>query len=112
LELWQDGTLIFVGRNDENFLGWAVRPKALENNIYINNYVLTEVVSLFLTATIQIFSGMQAPPVKIKVCFGMTREDVYVANDGTTYELSARPIDRLGSYSGKKVPGHFGSTLR
>jgi len=30
--------LILVGRNDENFLGWAVRPKALENNIYIDNY--------------------------------------------------------------------------
>jgi hypothetical protein len=27
LELSQDGTLIFVGRNDENFLGWAAPPK-------------------------------------------------------------------------------------
>lgn len=104
LELWQDGTLIFVGRNDEDFLGWAVRPKAGENNIYINNYVLTEVVSLFLTAAIQIFGGMQDPPEKIKICFGLTREEVYVTNNGTTYELSAHPINQFGSYPGLKAP--------
>jgi len=106
LELWQDGTLIFVGRNDEDFLGWAARRNPAENNIYINNFVLTEVVSLFLTATIQIFGGMQDPPEKIKVCFGLTREDLHVEIDGevTTYELSAHPIDRVfGSYSGRKV---------
>jgi len=107
LELWQDGTLIFVGTNDEDLLGWAVKPKAGENNIYINNYVLTEVISLFLTATIQIFRGIQDPPEKIKVCFGLAREDVYVEIDDerTTYELSARPVDRVfGSFSGQKVP--------
>ena len=105
LELWQDGTLIFVGRNDQDFLGWAVKPKAGENNIYINNYVLTEVISLFLTATTQIFGGMQAPPEKIKVCFGLRREDIYVEFDGepTTYELSAHPIDQCGSYPGRKA---------
>jgi hypothetical protein len=41
------------------------------------------VVSLFLTATIQNFSGMQNP-LKIKVCFGLTIEDVYVAKIGIT----------------------------
>ena len=66
--------------------------------------MLTGVVSLFLIATIQIFSGMQGPPVKIKVCFGLTREDVYVANNGTTYELSAHPINQFGSYPGRKAP--------
>jgi hypothetical protein len=107
LELWRDGTLIFVGRNDQDFLGWAVRPKAGENNIYINNYVLTEVVSLFVSATAEIFGGMQDPPEKIKVCFGLAREDLYVeiGSDRATYELSAHPIDRVfGSYPGKKVP--------
>ena len=68
-ELWQDGTLLFFGRNDENFLGWTVRPKALENNIYINNCVLTGVVYIFLTATIQIFSGMLDPPRKDQSLF-------------------------------------------
>jgi len=107
LELWQDGTLIFVGRNDDLFLGWAVSPKAGERNIYINNYVLTEVASLFLTATIQIFRGMQDPPEKIKVYFGLASEDLRVEIDDerTTYELGVHPIDRLfGSYSGKKMP--------
>jgi len=106
LELWQDGTLIFVGRNDEDFLGWAVRPKAGENSIYINNYVLTEVVSLFLTTAIQIFGEMQDPPEKIKICFGLSRENLYVEIDdeGTTYELSAHPINQYGSYPGQKAP--------
>jgi hypothetical protein len=113
LELWQDGTLIFVGRNDEDFLGWAVRRKDGENNIYINNYVLTEVVSLFLTATLRIFGGMQSPPEKIKVCFGLTREDIYVEIDGrtTTYELSTHPIDQYGSYPGSKAPAAEGKTF-
>jgi hypothetical protein len=77
-----------------------------ENNVYINNYVLTEVISLFLTATIQIFGEMKDPPEKIKVCFGLTREDLYVEIDdeGTTYELSAHPIDQYGSYPGRKAP--------
>jgi hypothetical protein len=107
LELWQDGTLIFVGRNDEDFLGWASKRKPEENNIYINNFVLTEVVSLFMTATIQIFGGLQDPPEKIKVWFGLKREDLYVEIGGAkaTYELSAHPIDRVyGSYSGRKLP--------
>jgi hypothetical protein len=56
LELWQDGTLIFVGRNDEDFLGWAVRRRSEERNLYINNYVMTEVISLFLVLTIQIWA--------------------------------------------------------
>jgi hypothetical protein len=106
LELWQDGTLIFVGRNDEDFLGWAVRPKEGENNIYINNYVLTEVASLFLTAALKILGGIQDPPEKIKACFGLAREDVYAGIGGheATYELSAHRINRFGSYPGKKVP--------
>lgn len=62
LELWQDGALIFVGRNDEEFLGWATRRKEEGYNIYINNYVLSEVVSLFFSLAIQVYGGMQAPP--------------------------------------------------
>ena len=104
LELWQDGTLIFVGRNDEDFLGWAVRRKEADKNIYINNYVLAEVVSLFLTSAVRIFGEMQGPPDNIKVGFGLTRENNHVANDGTTYELSSHAVDRFGSYPGKKVP--------
>ncbi|HEY3591838.1 MAG TPA: ATP-binding protein [Buttiauxella sp.] len=99
LELWQDGTLIFVGRNDEDFLGWAVPRK--EENLYINNYVLTEVVSLFLVLTIDILRGAQEPPKRVGVCFGFMREDAEAAN----YELSSHPIDRVyGSFGGKKVP--------
>jgi hypothetical protein len=65
--------------------------------------VLTEVVSLFLTAAIQIFGERQDPPEKIKICFGLTREEVDVANKGTTYELSAHPINQFGSYPGRKA---------
>jgi hypothetical protein len=99
LELWQDGTLIFVGRNDEDFLGWAVRSKG-GANLYINNYVMTEVISLFLVLVIQIFSSTQEPPAQIKVFFGLNGEKV----EGATYELSRTPISpQVGSFQGRKV---------
>jgi hypothetical protein len=98
LELWQDGTLIFVGRNDEDFLGWAVPRK--EENLYINNYVMTEVVSLFFVLTIQILRSMPDPPKRAQVCFGLMREKA----EGATYELSHHPISRFGSNRGAKVP--------
>jgi len=99
LELWQDGTLIFVGRNDVDFLGWAVKQSNGEN-LYINNYVMTEVVSLFLALTTQIFNGTEKPPEKVRACFGFMRENSQAA----TYELSDHPVDPvLGSFAGKKV---------
>lgn len=98
LELWQDGTLIFVGRNDEDFLGWAVRRKHGELNAYINNFVLTEIVSLFFTLAIKIFSGIQTPPEKARAGFGLRAGDVQ------TFELSTHPIDpTVGSFSGNKI---------
>jgi hypothetical protein len=100
LELWQDGTLIFVGRNDEDFLGWAVRRKEGEN-LYVNNYVVTEVISLFLVLTIRIFSSTQEPPQRVRVGFGFMREKA----EGATYELSHTPISpQVGSFQGRKVP--------
>jgi hypothetical protein len=99
LELWQDGTLIFVGRNDEDFLGWAVRRKQVERNAYINNYVLAEVVSLFCTLVIKVFGGIQAAPEKARVGFELTAGDVQ------SFELSTHPIDpTIGSFSGNKIP--------
>jgi hypothetical protein len=99
LELWQDGTLILVGRNDEDFLGWAVRRKQGERNAYINNYVLTEVVSLFCTLVIKVFGSIQAAPEKARVGFGLTTGDVQ------SFELSTHHIDpTIGSFSGKKIP--------
>jgi hypothetical protein len=99
LELWQDGTLIFVGRSDEDFLGWAVKRK--EKNLYINNYVMTKVISLFLVLTIQIVGSMQVPPEKVRVFFGFMSEKA----EGTTYELSCS--SRQGTVwelSGAEVP--------
>jgi len=99
LELWQDGTLIFVGRNDEDFLGWAVRRKQGERNAYINNYVLTEVVSLFCALVIKVFGSIQAAPERARVGFGLT------TGDAQSFELSTQPIDpSIGSFSGKKIP--------
>ncbi len=99
LELWQDGTLIFVGAHDEDFLSWAVQRKS--QNLYINNYVITEVVSLFLVLTVKIFKSTQAPPEKVRVYFGFMREDAAAA----TYELSDHPVDPVyGSFGGRKVP--------
>jgi hypothetical protein len=99
LELWQDGTLIFIGTNDEDFLGWAVKRKG--ENLYINNYVLTEVISLFLVLTIQILTSVEEPSERVRVSFGFTREKA----EGATYELSHHPVSRqFGSLQGRKVP--------
>ena len=99
LELWQDGTLIFVGRNDEDFLGWAVRRKE-GNNLYINNYVLTEVVALFFTLAIRIYEAVQQKPERVKVTFGFLTDKP----EGATYELSRVPVSRqFGSYQGTNV---------
>jgi hypothetical protein len=102
LELWQDGTLIFVGRNDEDFLGWAVkRREEEEKNRYINNYVLTEVVSLFLVLAVQVFDSVQDPPQTVNVAFGFMQQN----EDATTYELSDKEISRqFGSFSGNRMP--------
>jgi len=103
LELWQDGTLIFVGRNDSDFLGWASKHDP-DTNIYINNFVLTEVVSLFFTLAIQIYGHLKEPPEEIIVYFALTRNQG--AKD-VTYELSSLPIDRVyGSYGGMRVPAN------
>ena len=108
LELWQDGTLIFVGRSDEDFLGWVVKRK--EKNLYINNYVMTEVISLFLVLTIQIFGSMQDPSEKVRVFFGFMSEKA----EGTTYELSCHPVKApFGSFQGQKFrqkARYFGSS--
>jgi hypothetical protein len=37
LELWRDGSLIFVGRGDSNFLGWTQREDGA--SLFMNNYV-------------------------------------------------------------------------
>ncbi|HUD67442.1 MAG TPA: hypothetical protein VMQ17_22865 [Candidatus Sulfotelmatobacter sp.] len=102
VDLWQDGTLIFVGRNDEDFLGWAVRRTSEnnQNNLYINNYVMTEVISLFLVLAIQILSSIQQPPERVRVSFGFMWEKT----EGSTYELSHVPISpQVGSFQGRKV---------
>jgi hypothetical protein len=85
-------------------LGWAVKPKAGDNNIYINNYVLTEVVSLFLIAAIPIFGEMQDPPENIKNLFRIEEKRSLCSHNGMTYELSAHPINQFGSYPGRKAP--------
>jgi hypothetical protein len=99
LELWQDGTLIFVGRNDENYLGWGVPGK--NGNLYINNYVLTEVIALFFRLTLQLYPAMHPPPEQIRIMFGLTRD----INYDSTYELSHHPINvQWGMSSGSKIP--------
>jgi hypothetical protein len=99
LELWQDGSVIFVGRIDEDFLGWAMRRKAGSRNTYINNYVLTEVISLFCKLVIEVLGGIKDAPEEASICFGLT------AGDAETFELSERPIDpQFGSFQGKRIP--------
>lgn len=99
LELWRDGALIFVGRGDTHFLGWASRPS--EDNLYINNFVLAEAVSLFFTLIVQVFAFAVPTPKEIAVWLGFTR----AAESITSYELSSHRIAvPFGPMSGNKIP--------
>lgn len=110
LELWRDGALIFVGRADTHFLGWAARPS--EDNLYINNFVLTEIVSLFLTLVVQVFVFAVPIPKEVAVWLGFTPTLASI----TSCELSNHRIAApFGPMSGNKMAVEdttFDSVLR
>jgi hypothetical protein len=98
LELWRDGSLICVSRSDEAFLGWARQSDGTTRPI--NNYVLSEVVSLFFGLAIQIFAFTEPLAQRIQVCFGFfgTQEK------DVPYELSNHPLSNYAPYGFKGVP--------
>ena len=95
LDLWRDGSLIFVSRSDDAFLGWA--RKSDGTTCPINNYVLTEVVSLFFRLVIQVFTSTEPLAHRIQVCFGLfgTKES------DVPYELSQHPLTNHAPYGFK-----------
>jgi hypothetical protein len=97
LELWRDGSLIFVSRSDEAFLGWARKSDGTTQPI--NNYVLGEVVSLFFGLAIQVFAFTEPLAQRIQVCFGFfgTQEK------DVPYELSHHPLANYAPYGFKGV---------
>jgi len=65
LELWRDGTLLFVGAGDEEFLCWATRSSR-EAGPIINNLVLTEVMLLFAELARLVYRESAPPPATVR----------------------------------------------
>ncbi len=86
LELWKDGSLIFVGRADSNFLGWAFRDEA--DKLSINNYVLTEVIALFFRLAKEIYRFSVPAPKILRVYFQL------IATDDRKFELTHHRISK------------------
>jgi hypothetical protein len=69
LELWRDGTLIFVARGDGLRLGWGTRED--EDGWRINNIALAETIYLFLRMTVQMFGLANPMPKGVRLYFGL-----------------------------------------
>lgn len=108
MDLYRDGTLIFVGRGDDSFLGWVCRSG--ENELLINNIALTEVVYLFFRFSIEILKLAKPVPTEVKILFQLLRPP----NDDRVFKLgnanfSAEWISDHG-YSEAPNPGRIIST--
>ena len=67
LDFWRDGVLIFVGRGDDELLGWAC--KSSHHELLINNIALIETICLFLRLSIEMFRLATPIPKQIKIFF-------------------------------------------
>jgi hypothetical protein len=81
---------IEVGRGDSNFLGWTQREDGA--SLFMNNYVLTEVVCLFLWLTTKILPLATPTPKTARLYFGV------LGAQGRDVELSPHPISREFPY--------------
>lgn len=69
MELWKDGLLISVGPGDESYLAWSFQSKP-EEPIFINNFVLAEMLLVFCWLTQIIFFDADPKPNIIRVAAG------------------------------------------
>jgi hypothetical protein len=90
LELWRDGTLIFVARGDGLRLGWGAKDD--EHGWRINNIALAETIYLFLRMTIQMLGLAKPAPKRVRVYFGL-------------WEASAG--DKLFKLTAENLNAHF-----
>jgi hypothetical protein len=88
LDLWRDGTLIFVGRGDSGLLGWAC--KGTEDELLINNVALMETVCLFLELSVEMFRLAAPVPKQIKILFELKDSP----NEKRTYKLGNTNLSR------------------
>ena len=73
VELWKDGALLFIGRGDDSFLGWAVGQYS-KSTLLINNLALTEVVTLFFRLCEQAYKLAIPAPNKLVVQLTLTSD--------------------------------------
>jgi schlafen family protein len=80
LELWRDGTLVFVGRGDEQGLWWASNGTPR-----INPLVLAEWTFLFARLTHRVYELAAPPPTTVEYRLKIT----YLHRDGAVARLAA-----------------------
>ena len=79
LEVWRDGTIIFVTDGDEGFLCWGKQRK--DNFLRINTIALVESVYLFALFTKEVYGKANLPDCEIQVQLnlkGIPSEKKYV----------------------------------
>lgn len=90
LELWKDGVVIFVACGDSEFLGWGLRGND-GPTLLINNYAFTEVVTLFVLSSIELFKLATPTPHELQVQLGLLSGP----NKDKRYELGAHAVSRM-----------------
>jgi hypothetical protein len=122
LELWRDGTLIFVVRGNEWFLSWAPlsSPQA---TLSIHNLVLAEVVYLFAELACQVYQRNvpSAGRVLYRAELDATQELPYSLSPIAQSRLHGMPDQRTAPSSGSSwevafdqqsvTPGHIAFAL-
>ncbi len=74
LELWRDGTFLFVATGDEEFLGWHTVPKD-GRPFVINPLVVAEATYLFCETYRMFLSLMSPPPEEVQYVLEVRRLD-------------------------------------
>lgn len=97
IDLYKDGTLIFSGLADENFLAWAS-----EDGLRINSIALIELIYNFISFYREIINDLTIKPNTISVEFRFFNMHL---DDKKSY-LVEGPIDALFSFNKHEAPAN------
>lgn len=86
LELWRDGTIIFLAKGDEEFLCWG--PQRRHGDNPINPYVLVETAYLFCQLASEIYKDLVPPESRARIGIGLAN---YLSGDFKGNMLPFRP---------------------
>lgn len=97
-ELWADGTLVFVSRGDEDFLGWGERDPS--EPILINPVTLIESAMLFCRLAAKLYDALGTRPSTVEFWLGFERMCVA----GKKPRLRPGPVGNTVASRAKEAP--------